>query len=85
MAVFQPLAMLAWREELPGELSNGQVRAALTAVMKRMYGDEWNFNEGGFLTLGLPADHPFRIVQAEYWTQRKAWGGKDFPKDHAIK
>ncbi len=114
MAVFQPLAMLAWREELPEELSGGQVRAALTAVMKRMFEGEQNFNEKGFLTLGfngsqpgtsdwytnngslymttlvflplgLPADHPFWTDPAEDWTQKKAWGGQEFPKDHAIK
>lgn len=113
LAVFQPLALLAWQEKLPGELSHGQVRAAMTAVMKRMYGGDQNFNEKGFLTLGfnghqpgtsdwytnngslymttlaflplgLPADHPFWTSPAEDWTQKKAWGGKEFPKDHAI-
>lgn len=113
MAVFQPLALLAWREQLPEELTNGQVRAAMTAVMKRMFGDKRNFNEKGFLTLGfnghqpgtsdwytnngslymttlaflplgLPADHPFWTSPAESWTQKKAWSGEEFPKDHAI-
>lgn len=112
LAAFQPLAMLAWREQLPAELSYGQVRAALTAVMKRMYGDDRNFNEKGFLTLGfngsqpatsdvytnngslymttlgflplgLPADHSFWTSPAEDWTQKKAWAGEPFPKDHA--
>lgn len=111
MAVFQPLAMLAWREELPEELSNGQVRAGLTTVMKRMFSDERNFNEKGYLTLGfnghqpntsdwytnngslymttlaflplgLPANHPFWTDPPQDWTQKKAWEGKDFPKDH---
>lgn len=114
MAVFQPLALLAWRDELPEELSYGQVRAALTAVMKRMFADQKNFNEKGYLTLGfngrqpetsdwytnngslymttlaflplgLPADHPFWTAPAEDWTQKKAWSGHPFPKDHAIK
>ena len=114
MAVFQPLAMLAWRDQLPKELSQGQVRAAMTAVMKRMYEGKQNFNEKGFLTLGfnghqpntsdwytnngslymttlaflplgLPADHPFWTSPAEDWTSKKAWEGKDFPKDHAIR
>lgn len=60
MAVMQPLAMLAWRKELPKELSNGQVRAGLTAVMKRMFGEDGNrnFNEGGYLTLGFVGSHP---------------------------
>lgn len=58
MAVFQPLAMLAWRQQLPQELSNAQVRSALTAVMKRMFNDDRNFNEGGFLTIGFNGNQP---------------------------
>lgn len=54
----QPLAMLAWREWLPEELPNGQVRAAMTAVIKRMFGDNRNFNEKGFLTLGFNGSQP---------------------------
>lgn len=54
----QPLAMLAWREWLPKELPNGQVRAAMTAVIKRMFGDNRNFNEKGFLTLGFNGSQP---------------------------
>ena len=54
MAVFQPLAQLAWREQLPEELTNGQVRAGMTAVMKQMFCREGrsNFNAGGYLTIG---------------------------------
>ena len=54
----QPLALLAWRGWLPEELSNGQVRAAMTAVIKRMFGDSRNFNEKGFLTLGFNGSQP---------------------------
>ena len=108
----QPLALLAWRGWLPKELSNGQVRAALTAVIKRMFSDDRNFNKGGFLTLGfngsqpnisdwytnngslymaslaflplgLSADDPFWTDAPQDWTSKKAWEGKDFPKDHA--
>lgn len=49
----QPLALLSWRQMLPEELSDGQVRAAMTAVIKRMFSDNHNFNENGFLTLGF--------------------------------
>ena len=109
----QPLALLAWRGWLPKELPDGQVRAAMTAVIKRMFGDDRNFDEKGFLTLGfngkqpnisdwytnngslymaslaflplgLPADHTFWTSPAEDWTSKKAWEGKDFPKDHAF-
>ena len=60
MSVFQPLSQLAWREQLPDELSNGQVRAGLTAVMKQMFcrPGASNFNEGGFLTIGFVGNHP---------------------------
>ncbi len=53
MGVFQPLSMIAWKEMLPEELKEGQVRVALTAVMKRMLSAKDNFNEGGFLQLGF--------------------------------
>lgn len=57
-AVLQPLALLAWRGWLPKELPNGQIRAAMTAVMNRMFGDNRNFNEKGFLTLGFNGSQP---------------------------
>jgi hypothetical protein len=114
MAVFQPIALLAWNNNLPKETPEGQVRNALTHVMKRMYSIEGNFNSEGFLQLGfaghqpgladwytnngslymtslvflplgLPADHSFWKSEAEEWTTKKAWGGKPFPKDHAIR
>jgi hypothetical protein len=113
LGVFQPLALLAWGENLPEELSDGQVRAALTAAIQRMFSVEGNFNEKGFLQLGfaghqpnladwytnngslylmseiflplgLPADHRFWTSAAQDWTQKKAWNGADFPKDHAV-
>ena len=109
----QPLALLSWRKWLPEELTEGQVRAALTAVIRRMLGDGHNYNEGGYLTLGfngsqpdisdwytnngslymaslaflplgLAADDSFWTAPAEDWTSKKAWEGKDFPKDHAF-
>ena len=54
----QPLALLSWRQMLPEELSDGQVRAAMTAVIKRMFSDNHNFNENGFLTLGFNGKQP---------------------------
>jgi hypothetical protein len=114
MGVFQPLSLLSWKGNLPEELSEGQVRTALTAVMKRMFSVKGNFNKSGFLQLGfaghqpdladwytnngsmyltsevflplgLPANHSFWMSPAEEWTSQKAWNGKSFPKDHAIK
>ncbi|MBP3563006.1 MAG: DUF2264 domain-containing protein [Bacteroidales bacterium] len=54
----QPLAMLAWKEWLPAELPEGQVRAALTAVIRNMFGDGRNFNGKGYLTLGFNGSQP---------------------------
>lgn len=58
MATMQPLALMAWYQTLPAELSNGQVRRALTKVMHRMYDHQNNFNEGGFLTIGFCGSQP---------------------------
>ena len=113
MGVFQPLSMLSLRTFLPQELPEGQVRSALTAAMKRMFAQEGNFNEKGFLQLGfvghqtdladwytnngslyitsevflplgLAANHSFWTSEPLEWTQKKAWSGKAFPKDHAV-
>lgn len=110
--VLQPLALLSLRGWLPKELPAGQVRAAMTAVIQRMFGDNRNFNAEGYLTLGfngsqpnisdwytnngslylaslaflplgLPTDAPFWTDAPQLWTSKKAWGGEDFPKDHA--
>ncbi len=53
MATMQPLALMAWYQTLPSDLSNGQVRAALTKVLHRMFDQENNFNEKGYLTIGF--------------------------------
>jgi len=60
LAVLQPLAQLAWMKQLPKELSNGQVRAGITAVMKRMFEGKGksNFTEDGYLTIGFVGSHP---------------------------
>ena len=51
---------------------------------------DWYTNNGSlymaslaFLPLGLPADHPFWTDAPQAWTSKKAWGGEEFPKDHA--
>lgn len=58
LGVFQPLALLSWKENLPKELSEGQVRSSLTCVMKRMFSQDGNFNEKGFLQLGFAGHQP---------------------------
>ncbi len=58
LAALQPLALMAWYQKLPGDLSNGQVRAALTQVMHRMFDQQNNYNEGGYLTIGFCGSQP---------------------------
>ncbi len=54
----QVLSMAAWHEVLPNDVSEGQVRAGLTAVLKNMFSVEGNFNEAGFLQLGFAGHQP---------------------------
>lgn len=56
--VFQPLALLSWRKNLPQELPEGQVRAAMTSVLKRMFSAEGSFTQKGFLQLGFAGHQP---------------------------
>lgn len=58
MATMQPLALMALYDRLPAGLTRGQVRAALTAVMHRMFDGRENFNEKGFLTIGFTGRQP---------------------------
>ena len=58
MAAMQPLALMAWYDQLPVDLTHGQVRAALTKVMHRMYDSQENFNAGGYLTIGFCGSQP---------------------------
>jgi hypothetical protein len=57
-AAFQPLALLAWRKQLPASLPEGQVRAAMDAVHKRIWSAPSNFTKGGFLTIGFVGAQP---------------------------
>lgn len=65
MGAFQSLAMSAWKYGLPEGMTNGQVRHALTTVMKNMFGVEGNFNKEGFLQLGFAGHQP---ELADYYT-----------------
>lgn len=65
MGAFQTLALAAWKFGLPDKLSNGQVRSALTAVMKRMFSMEGIFDKTGFLQLGFAGHQP---EIADYYT-----------------
>ncbi|MCX6309817.1 MAG: DUF2264 domain-containing protein [Bacteroidia bacterium] len=58
LGVFQPLALLAWREKLPAGMTNGQARAAMSACMKRMFANDSIFNTAGYLQLGFAGHQP---------------------------
>ncbi|MBO9545910.1 DUF2264 domain-containing protein [Caulobacter sp.] len=57
-AAFQPLAFMAKRKQLSSKLTEGQVRAALTAVHKAVFSQASNFTPDGFLTIGLVGHNP---------------------------
>jgi hypothetical protein len=57
-AVFQPLVQLALHEQLPAELTPGQVRAALTIVMKNIFETPGTFDKEGWLQLGFCGHQP---------------------------
>lgn len=57
-AAFQPLALLAWRKQLPASLPEGQVRAALHAVHRAIWDAPGNFTQDGFLTIGFRGHQP---------------------------
>ena len=56
--VFQALALVSLKELLPQELTEGQVRNALTSVMRRIFSSQNNFNKKGFLKLGFVGHQP---------------------------
>jgi len=58
LAAMQPLALMAWYQKLPKDLTNGQVRAALTQVMHRMFDQQQNYNDAGYLTIGFCGHQP---------------------------
>ncbi len=53
---FQLLAQIALRDEL--EIKPAQVRTALTKVIERCFSDKENFDDNGWLTIGLCAHQP---------------------------
>lgn len=65
LGAFQTLALSAWKYGLPHTMTDGQVRNALTTVMKRMFSAEGNFNAEGYLQLGFVGHQP---GLADYYT-----------------
>lgn len=88
LAVFQPLALLALWNKLPEELSSGQVRSVITAVMKRMFDVPENFNEKGFLTLGFMGRNPniadFYTDTGSLYVTTQAFLPLGLPSDHTF-
>ena len=58
LGVFQTLSLSAWKYGLPGPLTNGGVRNALTCVINNMFSIKGNFNKGGYLTFGFAGHQP---------------------------
>lgn len=65
LGVFQTLALAVWKERLPDSQSYGQIRNLLTHVMKRMFDNNQNFTDQGFLSLGFCGHYP---ELADYYT-----------------
>lgn len=57
-AVFQPLVQLALHGQLPEGIKPGQVRPALTAVMKNIFETTGTFDKEGWLQLGFCGHQP---------------------------
>jgi hypothetical protein len=56
--VFQLLGQIALRHQLPDKVSPGQVRSAMTAVIKRMIQAPGTFDKDGWLTIGFAGHQP---------------------------
>ncbi len=65
LGIFQPISLLALKDQLPETLSPAQVRCALTCSMKRMFESANNFNKEGYLILGF-AGHQTDV--ADYYS-----------------
>lgn len=57
-AAFQALADVALREQLPAHIRPAEVRCALTAVHRRLYAGDQNFDKAGWLILGFNGSQP---------------------------
>ena len=56
--VFHLLAQLALNDQLPASLTRGQVRGALAAVTERTLGGARNYDDKGWLRIGISAHQP---------------------------
>ncbi len=60
---FQPLAAVALDKKLPEDLKPGQVRAAMTAMLKKIYNHNI-YDKYGWLVLGLTSDQQGNIADS---------------------
>ena len=58
LGAFQTLSQITLFEELPETLSYGQVRSALTAVLKRMFAMNGTYDNNNWLRLGVIGHQP---------------------------
>lgn len=64
-AAFQPLALLILEDKLPVDISKGQVRAALSSMMRHLFVPS-TFQASGWLTMGVVGDKQSNL--ADYYT-----------------
>jgi hypothetical protein len=57
-AVFQHLANMAWKKQLPGQLKPAQVRCALTAVLRKTMEAASTYTKEGWLNIGVYGSQP---------------------------
>lgn len=58
LGAFHVLAQSAYRKILPASINEGQVRAALTAAMRRQLDQPGTYDENGWLTIGVCGEQP---------------------------
>lgn len=58
VGAFQPMAQLAWQQQLPDGLLPAQIRCALTALMKNMFEAKGSFDQNGWLQIGICGHQP---------------------------
>jgi hypothetical protein len=58
MGAFHLLAQMAWKQELPKQVSPAQVRCALTAVLRKMMEAPGTFDAQGWLRIGFCGRQP---------------------------
>lgn len=58
LGAFQTLSQIVLMDKLPGEISKGQVRSALTAVMKRVFEFNGTYDNDNWLRLGVIGYQP---------------------------